>query len=72
LARPEVVNKYVDDLHRFIDNNDLLARKTFIKSFIKEIKVFGEEGLIRYSLAVLPENQDEEGLGVLPTGRHWT
>ncbi len=70
LASPEVVRKYVDDLHQFIDRNDLLARKAFIKSFVKEIEVKGDEGVIRYTFPVPPDNHEEEELGVLPTVRY--
>ncbi len=70
LASPEVVRKYVEDLHRLIDESDLLERKTFIKSFVKEIKVMGNEGIIKYTFPMFPDNQEEEGLGVLPTVRY--
>ena len=69
LVSPEVVRKYVKDLHQFIDTNDLLERKTFIRSFVKEIKVTGNEGRIKYTFPILPDNQEEEGL-VLPAVHH--
>ncbi len=70
LVSPEVVRKYVEDLHQFIDTSDLLERKAFIKSFVKEIKVTGNEGRIKYTFPILPDDQEEEGLGVLPTVRY--
>ena len=70
LAGPDVVREYVHDLHNFIDNTDLLSRKAFIKSFVKEIEVSGNEGSIKYTFPIPPDNHDEEGLGVLPTVRY--
>jgi site-specific DNA recombinase len=70
LASPEVVRKYVEDLHQLIDESDLLERKTLIKSFVKEIKVMGNEGRIKYTFPIPPDSHEEEGLGVLPIVRY--
>jgi site-specific DNA recombinase len=70
LASPEVVRKYVEDLRQFIDSSDLTERRVFIKSFVKEIKVMGDEGRIKYTFPIPPDNHEEEGLGVLPTVRY--
>jgi site-specific DNA recombinase len=70
LASPEVVRKYVEDLRQFIDSSDLSERRTFIKSFVKEIKVMGDEGRIRYTFPIPADNHEEEGLGVLPIVRY--
>ncbi len=70
LASPEIVKQYVDDLCQFIDSSELTERRAFIKSFVKEIKVTGNEGKIRYTFPIPPDNQGEEGLGVLPTVRY--
>jgi site-specific DNA recombinase len=67
LANPETVKRYVKDLQQFIDSNELMERKSFIKSFVKEIKVTGNEGRIKYTFPIPPDNHEEEGLGVLPT-----
>jgi len=69
LASPEVVRKYVEDLHQFIDSSELTERRAFIKCFVKEIKVSGNEGRIRYTFPIPPDNHEEEGLRVLPTVR---
>ena len=70
LASPKVVRQYVDDLRQFIDNSELTERRAFIKSFVKEIKVMGDEGRIRYTFPVPPDNHEEEELGVLPIVRY--
>ena len=67
MASPEIVRKYVEDLRQFIDSGDLPERKTFIKSFVKEIKIIGSDGRIRYTFPIPPDSHEEEGLGVLPT-----
>jgi len=51
---------------QFIDNSELTERKAIIKSFVKEIKVMGGEGRIKYTFSIPPDNHEEEALGVLP------
>ena len=70
LASPEVVRKYVEDLRQFIDSSELTERRAFIKSFVKEVRVMGNEGRIRYTFPIPPDNHEEEGLGVLPIVRY--
>jgi hypothetical protein len=70
LASPEIVKQYVEDLRQFIDSNELTERRAFIKSFVKEVKVTGNDGVIRYTFPIPPDNHEEEGLGVLPTVRY--
>ena len=70
LAGPEVVKEYVNDLRNFLDTTDLPLRKTFIKSFVKEIKITGNEARIFYNFPLPPDGHDEEELGVLPIVRY--
>ena len=70
MANPEVVRQYVDDLHQYIDSSELTERRAFIKNFVKEIKVTGNEGRIKYTFPIPPDNHEEEGLGVLPILRY--
>ena len=76
LADTKIVREYVEDLHRFLDGNDLTERKAFLKGFIKEIIVTGHEGRIRYALPLPPDDVEEEKLTVLPivqySGRYRT
>jgi hypothetical protein len=60
--------QYVTDLHHLLSNSELAKRKSFIRSFVKEVKVTGEEVLITYKLPMLPKGVLEEKLSVLPTG----
>ena len=70
LASPEVVRQYAEDLRQFLKSSPLPEKKAFIKSFVRGIKVTGNEGHITYTFPIPPDNLDEEGLGVLPTVRY--
>ena len=76
LADLETISCYVDDLHDLLKEGSLGERRTFIKSFIKEIRVSGGEAVLSYSMPILPEKVTIEKEGVLPTvqygGRYWT
>ena len=68
LADMETVTQYLNDLSNLLSNSALAERKSFIRSFVKEVKVTGEEVLITYTLPMLPKGVLEEELSVLPTG----
>ena len=70
LAGPELVRQYVEDLRQFIDSTELTERRSFIKSFVKEIKVTGNEGHIFYNFPIPPDDHEDDGIGVLPTVRY--
>ena len=70
LAGPELITQYAKDLRQFIDSTDLAERKAFIKSFVKQVQVMGNEGKIIYNFPIPPENHNEENLGVLPIVRY--
>jgi site-specific DNA recombinase len=70
LVGPELTRQYVEDLRQFIDSTELTERRSFVKSFVKEIKVTGNEGRIRYTFPLPPDNHEEEKLGVLPIVRY--
>lgn len=38
LANLETVTRYVDDLRRLLDESSLIERKSFVRSFVKEVK----------------------------------
>ena len=66
LADLENVSRYVDDLHNLLKEGSLAERRTFIKSFIKEIRVTGNEAALAYTIPILPEKVTIEKEGVLP------
>jgi len=75
LASPEIVKSYVDDLRNLLNNSSLAERRTFIRSFVKEVKVTGDEVLLTYTMPLSPTGVSEEKVGVLSTvqygGRYW-
>lgn len=76
LTSPGVVSPYVEDMHALLAHSPLSERKAFIRSFVKEVKVTGQEVLLTYTMPLSPDGASEEGVGVLPTvrygGRYWT
>jgi DNA invertase Pin-like site-specific DNA recombinase len=66
LASPAIVKNYVEDLRSVLSSSPLVERKSFVKSFIKEIKVTGKEVRLAYTLPLSPDSSNEEQLGVLP------
>ena len=67
LASPEIVWEYVEDLRNILNNNSLSERKAFIRSFVKEVKVTGEDVLLTYTIPLTPDGISEEKIGVLST-----
>lgn len=72
----ETVTRYFDDLRSLLDENSLAERKSFIRSFVKEVKVTGDEVLLTYTVPVLSQGISEERVGVLCSvyhgGQYWT
>ena len=57
-------------LKEMLEENSLMERKAFIKSFVKEVKVTGDDVLLTYTLPMLPERITEEKLPVLSIVHH--
>jgi site-specific DNA recombinase len=76
LADSETVARCVSDLRDLLNEGPLAKRKTFIRSFVKEVKVTGDEVLLTYTIPMLPGGVTEEKLPVLSIvhdgGRYWT
>ena len=70
LADLETVSCYVDDLHDLLREGSLAERRTFIRSFVKEVRVTGNEAVLSYCMPILPDNITIEKEGVLPTVRY--
>jgi len=49
LADMETVKSYVEDLRNLLEDSPLIERKSFIKSFVKEIRVAGHEVVLKYN-----------------------
>ena len=76
LANLETVTRYVDDLRTLLEESSLTARKSFIRSFVKEVRVTGDEVLLTYTMPLPPQGVSEERTGVLSSvhdgGAQWT
>ena len=75
IASEEVVTQHVEDLQVMLNESSLTERRSFIKSFVKEVKVTGDEVTLTYTLPLSPNGTKKEKVGVLPTvqygGRYW-
>jgi site-specific DNA recombinase len=65
LADVETVARCVADLRELLDESSLTERKAFIRSFVKELKVTGDEVLMTYTVPMLPKGLLQERLPVL-------
>ena len=76
LAGPDVVRSYVAGLHIFLAGGELVERRAFIRSFVKEVRVTGDEVVLTYTMPLMPDGSSVDKVGVLPVvqhgGRYWT
>ena len=76
LANKDIVKRYVENLHDFLNESTLAKRKAFVRSFIKEVSIKDGEVRLVYTLPLTQDGLDEERLGVLPIvhygGPFWT
>jgi chromosome segregation ATPase len=68
LADKDIVTAYVEDLRNVLSESPLAERKSFVRSFVKEVKVTGDEVLVTYTIPMLPKGMLEEKLSVLSIG----
>jgi site-specific DNA recombinase len=52
LADMNTVTDYVEDLRNLLSHSSITEKKSFIKSFVREVKVTGKEVMIRYAMPV--------------------
>ncbi len=65
LADEETVAHCVSDLRNLLSESSLAERKSFVRSFVKEVKVTGDKVLLTYTIPMLPKGLTEEMLPVL-------
>jgi site-specific DNA recombinase len=70
LADLDTVIEYVEDLKTALMNSPLTERRVFIRSFVKEVKVTGDEALLSYTIPLPPSSIVEEKAGVLSIVQH--
>jgi len=66
LADMKTVASYVADLRNLLSESPLAERKSFIKSFVKEVKVIGAEVLLTYTIPMSPKGISREVVIVPP------
>ena len=57
---------YVADLRKLFGESLLAERQSFIKSFVKEVRVAGAEALMTYTIPMPPKQLSQETAGVSP------
>jgi hypothetical protein len=65
LTDMEVVTRCVEDLRDLLEESELAGRKAFVRSFVREVRVIGNEVLLTYTMPFPPEKISEERIGVL-------
>lgn len=70
------VTEYVEDLRNVLTHSSIAEQRTFIRSFVKEVKVTGNEAVLIYTMPLPPQETTQERMEVLNTvhygGRYWT
>jgi hypothetical protein len=64
------VTECVGDLRGLLEENTLAERKSFISSFIKEVKLTGDDVLLTYTMPLPPEGISQERGRVLYSVRY--
>ena len=64
LADMKIVAGYVADLRNLLSESPLAERESFIKSFVKEVKVIGAEVRLTYTVPMPPKGISQETVGV--------
>jgi len=65
LADLATMTEYVDDLRNLLTYSSLAEQRTFIRSFVKEVKVTGKGVLLTCTLPLPPQGITQERAGVL-------
>ena len=65
LADLETVTRYVEDLRNLLSESPLVERKSFVKSFVKEVRVTGNEVVLTYTIPMPPQVIISEEVPVL-------
>ena len=65
LADVETVKNHVEDLRNLLSESSLTERKSFVKSFVKDVKVTGKEVELAYTIPMPPRGVMEDKMPVL-------
>ena len=69
LPDTEEIHYYVEDLRSFLEKESLPEKRTFIQSFVKELKILGDEVTLTYTVPMPPKGLKTEWVSVLSTIR---
>lgn len=61
----KLVLDYADDLRSLLMNSSLAERKAFIRSFVEEVRVTGDEVVLSYKIPLPPDPLVADKAGVL-------
>ena len=64
LVNLETMTEYIVDMQAVLREGTLVERKAFIRSFVKDICVHGDQAVITYSIPEVPENVSLREVGV--------
>lgn len=67
LADLEGITGCVDDLRKLLTEGSPAERRTFIRGFVKEVKVTGNEVVLNYTMPLIPDKLAMEKDVVLHT-----
>ncbi|MDO8490718.1 MAG: recombinase family protein, partial [Dehalococcoidia bacterium] len=60
LGDERTIRAHMQDFRRLLTESPIPEQKTFIRSFVKEVKVTGKEVLLTYTMPLAPEGKREE------------
>ena len=76
IADLRTVTNYVKDLHGLLKESNLNEKKSFIRSFVREARITGNDVLLTYTIPLVPGMQTKEEMAVPPIVQHggpvWT
>ena len=64
LADEKTVMGCVEELRTLLSESPLMERRAFVRSFVKEIRVAGDEVVVTYTMPILPNGLSGEGIVV--------
>ncbi len=64
LASPEIVGGFIRDMRKVLETSELTEKRAFVRSFVKDIQVIGDEAVLHYKAPL--NGLIEEKMGVLP------
>ena len=65
LCDPKVVRGYVESLRDLLTESPIMQQKAFVRTFVKEIRVTGDEVLLTYTIPLGPDGASQERESVL-------